>query len=160
MKRYSQRKRGTLHAALTRAIEDLGGVDKVADVLERSPDWVYSAANPHRDEGKKAVLSWPQARALARAGALSIAEDMAAEAGGAFMPPLPPQAPAALHGALAAWISEHGQAVAEIVKRAADGVLDRRDAEAALPEIDDELRTLMEVRAMLERVAKTGEALR
>lgn len=159
MKRYSERKRGTLHAALKRAVDDLG-VDRVADVIGEKPGWVYDAANPHRVDGKRATVSWAQARALARAGALSIAEDMAAEAGGVFMPPLPSQAPAALHGALAAWISEHGQAVAEIVKRAADGVLDRADAEAALPEIDDELRTLMAVRAMVERVALTGEALR
>lgn len=159
MKRYSQRKRGTLHAALKRAIDDLG-LDRVADVIGERPGWVYDAADPLRADGKKAKVSWSQARALARAGALSIAEDMAAEAGGVFMPPLPAHTPAALHGALASWISEHGQAVAEIVKRAADGVLDRADAEAALPEIDDELRTLMAVRAMLEGVAKTGEALR
>lgn len=160
MKRYAPRKRGTIYAALDRAIDDLGGVDKVADVLERSPDWVYSAANPHREEGKKAVLSWPQARALARAGALSIAEDMAHEAGGVFMPPIPATSPTALHGALAEYLSEHGQAVSEIVKRAADGVIDKADAAAALPELDDALRTLMAVRALLERVANSGEALR
>lgn len=160
MKRYSPRKRGTLHAALTKAVEDLGGVDKVGDVIEESPGWVYDAANPHRAKGKAASLSWAQARALARAGALSIAEDMAAEAGGVFMPPLPAMTPVALHGTLAAWMAEHSQAVTEIVRRLADGELDQADAEAALPEIDDELRTLMAVRAMLERVAKTGEALR
>jgi len=160
MKRYAPRKRGTLHAALTRAIEELGGADKVADVLERSPDWVYSAANPHRDENKKGVVTWAMARALVRAGALSIAEDMAHEAGGVFMPPIPAASPTALHGALADYLNEHGQAVSEIVKRAADGVIDKADAAAALPELDDALRTLMAVRALLERVANSGEALR
>lgn len=160
MKRYAPRKRGTLHAALTTAIEELGGAEKAGDVIERSPGWIYDAANPHRPDGKKATLTWADARAMARAGALAIAEDMAAEAGGVFMPPLPALTPNALHGTLAAWMSEHSQAVTEIVRRLADGELDKADAEAALPEIDDELRTLMAVRAMLERVAKTGEALR
>lgn len=160
MKRYAPRQRGTLFAALQKAIDELGGVDRVADVVGKSPGWVYDAANPHRTDGKGASLSWAQSRALARAGALSIAEDMASEAGGVFMPPLPHQTPAALHGALAAWMSEHNQAVTEIVRRLGDGELDKADAEAALPEIDDELRTLMAIRAMVERVAKTGEALR
>lgn len=160
MKRYAPRKRGTLHAALTTAVEELGGAEKAGDVIERSPGWIYDAANPHRPDGKKATLTWADARALARAGALAIAEDMAAEAGGVFMPPIPSTSPAALHGALAAYLNEHGQAVSEIVKRAADGEVDRADAEAALPELDDALRTLMAVRALLESVATTGEALR
>lgn len=160
MKRYSARKRGTSHAALTKAIDDLGGADKVGDVIDQSPGWVYDAANPHRPAGKATSLSWAQARALARAGAFSIAEDMAAEAGGVFMPPIPATSPTALHGALAAYLNEHGQAVSEIIRRAADGEFDQPDADAALPELDDALRTLMTVRALLERVAKTGEALR
>lgn len=160
MKRYAPRKRGTLHAALTRAIDELGSADAVGDVIQRPPGWVYDAANPHRPDGKKATVSWADARALARAGAMSIAEDMAAEAGGVFMPPIPSTSPAALHGALAAYLSEHGQAVAEIVKRAADGEIDKADAEASLSELDDALRTLMAVRSLLEAVATTGEALR
>lgn len=160
MKRYSPRKRGTLHAALTRAIDDLGGVEHVADVVGKTPGWVYDAANPHRVDGKGASLSWAQARALARAGALSIAEDMATEAGGVFMPPLPQETPAALYGVLASWMAEHGQAAGAVIKRLSDGEFDKRDAEAALPEIDDELRVLMTVRALVERVAKTGEPLK
>jgi len=160
MKRYSPRERGTMQDALTKAIGELNGVDKVADVIDQAPGWVYDAANPHRPKGKAASLSWAQARALARAGCLSIAEDMASEAGGAFMPPVPSTSPAALHAALAAYLNEHGQAVAEIIKRAADGEIDTADAQAALPELDDALKTLMAVRALLERVAKTGEALR
>jgi len=159
MKRYAPRKRGTLYAALTGAINALG-VEKVADVIEQSPGWVYDAANPHRDKDKQGVLTWAQARALARAGALSIAEDMATEAGGVFMPPIPAQSPAALHGALSAYLNEHGQAVSEIVKRVADGEVDQADADAVLPELDDALRTLMAVRALVEQVARTGEALR
>ena len=160
MKRYSQRKRGTLHAALTRAIEELGGPAQAGDVIERSAGWMYDAANPHRDEDHKATLTWAQARALARAGAHAVAEDMAHEAGGVFMPPIPAGSPAALHGALASYLSEHGQAVSVIVQRAADGVIDKGDAEAALLELDEALRTLMSLRAMLEGVARTGEALR
>jgi UDP-N-acetylglucosamine:LPS N-acetylglucosamine transferase len=129
-------------------------------VIDESPGWVYDASNPRRDKEKQGVLTWAQARALARAGAVSIAEDMASEAGGVFMPPIPASSPAALHGALAAYLNEHGQAVSEIVKRAADGEIDKADADAALTELDDALRTLMAVRALLARVAATGEALR
>lgn len=160
MKRYSPRKRGTLHAALTKAIEELGGAEKAGDVIEQRAGWMYDAANPHRPADKSASLSWADARALARAGGVSIAEDMATEAGGVFMPPIPTQSPSALHGVLATWMTEHSQAVAEIIKRVADGVLCQDDALAALPEIDDELRTLMAVRALVEHVARTGEPLR
>jgi hypothetical protein len=160
MKRYALRKRGTLHAALTKAIAELDGAEQAGDVIGQTAGWMYDAANPHRVGGKKASLTWAQARDLVRAGALSIAEDMATEAGGVFMPPLPVGGPAILHGALASHLLEHGQAVSEIVKRAADGVIDRADAEAALVELDDALRTMMAVRAVLEQVVRTGEALR
>ena len=160
MKRYSPRKRGTLHAALTKAIEQLHGPEAAGDVIQQSAGWMYDAANPHRTGKHKASLSWADARALARAGGTAIAEDMATEAGGVFMPPIPTESPSALHAALASYMSEHGDGISKIIQRAADGEIDQVDADAVLPELDDMLRTLMAVRALVERVARTGEALK
>lgn len=159
-KPYKRREHGTLHATLQRAVNELGGADKAGDVIRRPPDWIYSASDPFRAEGKKATLTWADARDLARAGATSIAEDMALLCGGVFMPPIPATAPAALHGALATYLTEHGQAVSEVLQRAADGEIDVADAKAALPEVDEALRAFMSLRAMLAQVVETGKALK
>jgi len=159
-KPYKRREHGTLHATLQRAVDELGGAEKAGDVIRRAPDWIYSATDPFRAEGKKATLTWADARDLARAGATSVAEDMALLCGGVFMPPIPSSAPSALHGVLATYLTEHGQAVSEVVQRAADGEVDVEDAKAALPEIDEALRAFMALRAMLARVIETGRPLK
>ena len=159
-KPYKRREHGTLHATLQRAVDELGGAAAAGDVIRRGPDWIYSATDPFRAEGKKATLTWADARDLARAGATSVAEDMALLCGGVFMPPIPAAAPAALHSALATYMTEHGQAISEIIQRAADGELDTADAKAALPEVDEALRAFMSLRAMLAQVVETGRSLK
>lgn len=159
-KPYKRREHGTLHATLQRAVDELGGAEKAGDVIRRAPDWVYSATDPFRAEGKKATLTWADARDLARAGATSIAEDMALLAGGVFMPPVPASAPCALHGVLATYLTEHAQAVSEVIQRAADGVVDVEDAKASLPEIDEALQAFMALRAMMAQVIATGKSLK
>lgn len=159
-KPYKRREHGTLHATLQRAVDELGGAAATGDVIRRGPDWIYSATDPFREAGKKATLTWADARDLARAGSAAIAEDMALLCGGVFMPPIPATAPAALHGALATYLTEHGQAISEILQRAADGELDVVDAKAALPEVDEALRAFMSLRAMLAQVVETGTSLK
>ncbi|MDB5458129.1 MAG: hypothetical protein JWP92_3714 [Caulobacter sp.] len=151
---------GSLHEALSRAVDQLGGLKKAADIIDRGTDWLYSAADPDRERSKAASLSYAEIRSLSRAGATALAEDLALLAGGVFLPPVPETAPAAIHAALATYAAESGQAIAEIITRAADGVFDRVDATKALPEIDDALRALMTVRALAVAVIERGESLR
>lgn len=139
---------GTLHLALTRAINDVGGLAVAADLIQRSESWVYAAADPDVERRREAKLSYDEARTLSRAGAVSLAEDLALLAGGLFLPPVPDTAPNALQLAVAAYAQESGDVLSEIIRRAADGDFSPRDAVAALKEIDEALRALMSVRAI------------
>lgn len=151
---------GSVHQALREAVNQVGGRDNAAAILHRSPDWIYSACDPNRDPHKAASLSYEQARTLSMMGAQALAEDLARLAGGMFMPPPPRTAPIAIQSALAAFAKESGEAIAEVVQRAADGVFDTADADAALREIDDVLKPLMALRALVVEVKDSGEALR
>ncbi len=142
------RRHGSLHAALSRAIDQIGGLDDAAELIQRPSAWLYTAADPDVERRKQAKLSYEEARTLSREGATALAEDLSLLAGGVFLPPIPSTAPAALQAALAAYVSESGEAIAEVIRRAADGVFDRKDAESALKEIDEALRALMGVRAL------------
>ena len=142
------RKHGSLHDALSRAIDQIGGLDEAADVIQRKPGWLYTAADPDVERRRKATLSYEEARIMSRGGATALAEDLALLSGGVFLPPVPMAVPSAIQSALAAYAAESGQAIAEIIKGAADGTFCDRDAEAALKEIDEALRALMTVRAL------------
>lgn len=139
---------GTLHHALTRAINEVGGLPAMADLIGRQENWVYKAADPDVDERRKATLSFEEARTISRAGATSLAEDLALLAGGVFLPPIPDTTPHALQIALATYASESGEALADVIRRAADGDFSSSDARASLKEIDEALRALMTVRAI------------
>lgn len=142
------RQPGTLHHALTRAINQVGGLSTVADLIQRQDNWVYKAADPDVDERRKATLSYEDARTISRAGATALAEDLALLAGGVFLPPVPDMTPHALQIALSAYAAESGEAMSEVIRRAADGDFSRADATASLKEIDEALRALMTVRAI------------
>ncbi|PLR28132.1 hypothetical protein SGCZBJ_03750 [Caulobacter zeae] len=142
------RRHGSLHAALSIAIDQVGGLEDAADIIQRSTNWLYTAADPDVERRKKATLSFEEARALSRAGATALAEDLSLQAGGVFLPPAPDTAPAAIQAALASYAKESGEALAMVIQRAADGDFDRLDAEAAMKEIDEALKALMGVRAL------------
>lgn len=149
---------GSSYAAISRSFDQVGGLDTAADIIQRSPNWCYTAADPDVERRREAKLSYEESRMLSRAGATALAEDLALLAGGAFLPPIPATAPAALQAALAAYAKESGEVLSEIILRAADGRFDRRDAEAALREIDEALRALMNVRALAVATLSEGRA--
>lgn len=139
---------GSLHHALTRAINEVGGLPAAADLIQRQENWLYKAADPDVDERRKATLSYEEARTLTRSGATALAEDLALLAGGVFLPPVAETAPHALQLAVAKYAMESGEALSEIIRRAADGDFSQIDATASLKEIDDALRALMAVRSI------------
>lgn len=157
---YAVREPGTLYDALSRAIDQVGGVKRAADLINRTPGWLDDAANPYREESKRGQVSLAEGAAMSRAGATALAEYLAHCCGGLLLPPIPAAAPGALQVALARTVRENGEAVSEIIQRSADGVIDKSDASAALKEVDEALRAYMTVRAMLVRVIETGEPLR
>lgn len=144
---------GSLHHALTRAVNEVGGLTPASDLLQRSESWLYTAADPDVERRREAKLAYEEARTLSRAGATALAEDLALLAGGVFLPPVPDLAPAALQMAVASYAAESGEALAEIIRRAADGEFSKTDATASLKEIDDALRALMSIRAIATAAA-------
>jgi hypothetical protein len=150
---------GSLHHALTRAINEVGGLPAAADLIQRQENWVYKAADPDVDERRKATLSYEEARTLTRSGATALAEDLALLAGGVFLPPVSETAPHALQLAVAKYAMESGEALAEIIRRAADGDFSQTDATSSLKEIDDALRALMSIRAIAVATAAGANVL-
>lgn len=142
------RSHGSLHLALTNAINEVGGLAAAGELIHRGENWLYTAADPDVERRKEARLSYEDARTLCRAGATSLAEDLSLLAGGVFLPPVPDTAPHALQLAVAAYAAESGEALAEIIRRAADGDFSQQDAAVSLKEIDDALRALMGIRAI------------
>lgn len=147
---------GSLHSALTRAINEVGGLAPAADLIQRSESWLYTAADPDVERRREAKLSYEEARTLSRAGAVGLAEDLALLAGGVFLPPPPDTAPHALQLALSTYAAESGEALGEIIKRAADGDFSKADAKATLKEIDEALRALMTVRSITVATMEGG----
>ena len=147
---------GTLHEALSRAVDQLGGPQPAGDVIERSRSWMYAACDPDLPAEKAARLSYPEARGLTRAGATALAEDLALLAGGVFLPPPPDAAPCAVSAALAEFSADSGAAVADMVRALADGLLTRREASRTLGEIDRTLRALCALRAVTAAAAESA----
>lgn len=145
---------GSLHLALTRAINEVGGLTAAADVIQRAETWLYTAADPDVERRREAKLSYEEARSLSRSGAIALAEDLALLAGGVFLPPVPDTAPHALQMAVATYAAESGEALGEIIRRAADGDFSKQDASASLKEIDEALRALMNIRAIAVATAE------
>ena len=147
---------GTLHEALSRAVDQLGGPQTAGDVIERSRSWMYAACDPDLPPEKAARLSNPEARGLTSAGAPALAEDLALLAGGVFLPPPPDAAPCAVSAALAEFSADSGAAVADMVRALADGLLTRREASRTLGEIDRTLRALCALRAVTAAAAESA----
>lgn len=136
------RKPGSIHKAISDAIAQVGTLDEAAEVIERQPYWLYTAADPDVERRKEAHLTFAHACKLSGAGATALAEHLAHEAGGVFVPAgVIDQA--ALQAQLATFSAEGGEMVSEIIRRAADGEFDRIDAAVAMPLIQDALRPML-----------------
>lgn len=154
------RQPGSLHHALTRAINEVGGLSTAADLIQRQDNWLYKAADPDVEQRRKATLSYEEARALSRAGAAALAEDLALLAGGVFLPPIGDVTPRALQITLSDYAAESGDVLSEVIRRAADGDFSKADATASLKEIDEALRALVALRAVAAGSASNVMPLR
>lgn len=136
------RRPGSIHKAIADAISQIGTLDDAAEVIERQPYWLYTAADPDVEKRKEAKLSYAEACRLAQAGGRALAEHLALEAGGVFIPAgVIDQA--ALQAQLATFSAESGELVSETIRRIADGEFDQADSAAVLPLIEDALRPLL-----------------
>lgn len=139
----------TPKAAVTQLIEQRGGPKNVMVLLD------YKSLTPiyaWTDDDSEKEMTVGQAAALTVPGAPSMAEYFAHRAGGVFLPIPSNGEPIASLTADAMRAS--GAAAAELVA-ALEGGLTPDEAEAALPELDQALRALAQLRASVK--ARAGE---
>jgi len=136
------RPHGSVHKALSDAVSQVGTLDEAAEIIERQPYWLYTACDPDVERRKEAKLSYAEACKLAGAGGHALAEHLALEAGGVFVP-MGVIDQVALQAQLATFTAESGELVGEIIRRAADGEFDAMDGTVAIPLIHDALRPLL-----------------
>lgn len=134
---------GSIYDAITKAIGQIdGGLSRAAEVVDRPRSSLHAAGDPDTPDRKRVKLSFAEACKLANAGGTALAEHIAHEAGGVFLPGgVIDQA--TLQAQLASFSVESGEMISEIIKRAADGEFDRMDGAAALPLIQDALRPML-----------------
>lgn len=137
---------GSIYDAITRAIGQIdGGLSRAAEVIDRPRSSLHAAGDPDTPDRKRVKLSYAEACKLAHEGGTALAEHIAHEAGGVFVPAGAIDQ-AALQAQLASFTVESGEMISEIIKRAADGEFDHMDGAASLNLIDDALRPLLALR--------------
>jgi hypothetical protein len=142
------REYGSTKDVVGRLIADAGGAKHAAFILERAASQVYAYADPDVD----AQISLDMARRLAAVtGSIALAEDIAALAGGIFMPIK--AAPDAITELSAKSSEEHGDLMGALMRAAADGVIDECEARDLLQRCDQHLRAVVALRAKLVGLA-------
>lgn len=137
---------GSIYDAITKAIGQIeGGLSRAAEVVDRPRSSLHAAGDPDTPDRKRVKLSFAEACKLANAGGTALAEHIAHEAGGVFVPAGAIDQ-AALQAQLASFSAESGELVSEIIKRVADGDFCASDGAAGLQLIDDALRPLLALR--------------
>lgn len=126
---------------VSRLYDEAGGLKRVAHVLERG----LSQAAAYADPAETAQISFDQVRRVTSPAATAAAEDLAALAGGAFVPG--ELAEGSLTELFARSAEEWGQVVAEVMRAYGDGHLCARDRERIHREVDDVCRALMALRS-------------
>ncbi|WP_289296495.1 phage regulatory CII family protein [uncultured Reyranella sp.] len=131
-------------AAVRRLFDQNGGIDRVAIKLGLQPPYVYSIAHP----GTKDELTFARAAALTSSEAPAAAEYLALLAGGVFLP-IDCAADSDVRSLTADVAREHGEAISGLIVAIADNRITSAEARSALVEVDDCLRTLCGLRALL-----------
>ncbi|WP_159728338.1 phage regulatory CII family protein [Methylosinus sp. Ce-a6] len=144
-----QRDYGTTKDIVTRLVDEAGGVKRSAFLLERAVSRLYELCDPASPDH----MSYDFVRKLTEfCGATAAAEDLAALAGGVFMPieigdgDLPHIAADKAH--------EHGRVTTQLFVAMGDGDVSASEARDLLKQVDDELRALMAMRAKLASLSK------
>ena len=141
-------------AVVRRLFVQAGGITRVAVRLGLKEPTVYALADPGVDD----EITFARVAALTEPGNPAAAEYLAGLAGGFFQPvegcPL-----GDAQSLTAAAAREHGEFIAVMVAALVDGKVTADEARVALPEIDDALRELCRLRAvLLATAAGTSES--
>jgi hypothetical protein len=136
-------------AAVRRLFDQREGIKRAAIELQRSPSQTYAYADPGVDD----EIAFAQVAALTGPTSPACAEYLALLAGGAFVPVSPRQEP--LGTLTADAMKDSSEACAELVRATVDGVLTPAEARAALPEIEEMIRSAVQLHAAVSALAKS-----
>lgn len=149
MQNYQAQKRrpaGSVYEAMTDAFAQLeGGVSKAATVLDLSRGYVNAMADADAEGRKKANVTLHQAGLLSKAGTTALAEWLAREAGGTFVPHCDEGCAEAIQDAVAAYSKESGEAISAAIMARLDGTA----LAHAVREIDEAMTKLAALRSNL-----------
>lgn len=127
-------------AAVGRLVEQNGGIKTACVTIGRSPAQTYNYTEPSvRDE-----MSFAHVVALTSPTATACVEYLAQRAGGVYLPIAPPDGDIGEHTAES--IKQSGEACAEIVQAMRDGVIDDAERPNVIRELDEAIRTLVQLR--------------
>lgn len=139
------RDHGSPKAAVAALFAECGGIKRVAVLL---PGAKKSQLYGYTDPGDDAEIRYVQVAALTRPGCTAAAEYLAHLAGAVLLPIGDVDGPCVVQLSAAA-ARQHGEAIARVVEAMADGRMSAAEARGALPELDDALRALAQLRAMI-----------
>lgn len=131
-------------AAVRRLFDQVGGIKRSAVKLTRSLSQTYAYTDP----GVSDELTFAQAASLTSHDATAAAEYLALLASGVFLP-IDCAGGADVRGLTAEVAREHGEAIGALISAMADNQITPAEARSALVEVDDCLRTLCGLRALL-----------
>jgi len=136
------REPGTVWEAISDAMNQLGGAERMAIAADRKVWWAYTVSDEDASANARTGLSFSDACKLAEKGGTALAEHIALRAGGVFIPAEVID-DATLKAQLAKFSAESGDLVSEIIRRTADDEFCRRDGAASLPLVKGALRSLL-----------------
>jgi hypothetical protein len=131
-------------AAVRRLVDQNGGVKRTAVKLGLSTTQTYAVTDP----GAPDELSFARAAALTSHEAPAAAEYLALLAGGVFLP-IDCAADVDVRALTAEVAREHGEAIGALISAMADARITPAEARTSLVEVDECLRTLCGLRALL-----------
>jgi hypothetical protein len=135
---------GTVKACVVDLFAQNGGPKRVMVKLDLGESQVYAFTDPQSPER----ISFERVAALTSEAAPAGAEFLAALAGG-FFQPMPCAGRSGPQALTAESARQHGEAIAVLVSALADGRINEVEARNAMTEVDEALRALCGLRALL-----------
>lgn len=132
------REPGSIWDAISTAMDEVGGAEKMANVVNRKAYWSYVVSDDVQSAKQRTGLSYADACSIAKDGGVALAEHMALCAGGVFLP-VAENGLADVQNGAALLSQEAGEAVAGLIQRLMDGTFDGADRRACLPQLLDVL---------------------
>lgn len=158
MKNFSPNKPrapGTQWAAISEALDQLGGVERAAEALQRKRWWAYTISDEDASERAQTRLSYADACTMAEKGGTALVDHMAHRAGGVFIPAAAIDE-ACLKAAMAEFSAEAGDLIGNLILATSDGEVCRKEALTALTKVQDALAPLLALYAACEAKAQSN----